>query len=457
MRVVLILLSLLALLNTIYNATLPLYIDEAYYYLWSQRLDFSYFDHPPMVAYLMYIFSFLGDSEAALRMVTIFCMSGAGLFVYLLAREVHGREVALWAFMIAITLPAVTMGYTIVTPDSPLILFFAGALYFSLLALRDDRLGDYFLAGVFIGFALMSKYTAVLIYGVLGLYIIFKEPKKLLSPKAWLAIVVSILVFSPVIFWNYFHDWISFGFQYKHGSSEEFQIHWNKFFEFFGGQFLVFSPIFFGASFVAAWKISDFLKDKNRFFIAISFLSPLAFFLYKALFARLELNWGVIAFIGGAILTANYLYQRGLKKVFIAGLVLSLIIGLVIKFPLFFGLEGKLNPHNRIFGYKELATHLKEIKKPQEFVFADHLTRAAILEYYLKERVFIPVSTRPSQYTYWDAGINFSRFNGVLASKDERFDELSKIYKSVERLPKFTAQKSGFESREFFIYRVANP
>ena len=58
-----------ALANIAYNATLPLHYDEAYYWVWTQRLDFSYFDHPPMIAWLLWIVGRLGQTEAILRLV----------------------------------------------------------------------------------------------------------------------------------------------------------------------------------------------------------------------------------------------------------------------------------------------------------------------------------------------------------------------------------------------------
>ena len=57
----------IALANIAYNATLPLHYDEAYYWVWTQRLDFSYFDHPPMIAWLLWVVGQVGQTEAVLR------------------------------------------------------------------------------------------------------------------------------------------------------------------------------------------------------------------------------------------------------------------------------------------------------------------------------------------------------------------------------------------------------
>jgi hypothetical protein len=65
------------------------------------------------------------------------------------------------------------------------------------------------------GLALLSKYTAVLL-GPAGLIFIFfdKHARKwLLRPEPYLAAVIALLIFSPVIMWNGSHEWASFKFQ----------------------------------------------------------------------------------------------------------------------------------------------------------------------------------------------------------------------------------------------------
>lgn len=454
MRLTILILLVYGVLNYLYNSTLELYIDEAYYWLWSKSLELSYLDHPPMVAYIIRLFSIFGEDEASIRLSTIFCISIAALFIYLLAKEVYSQKVAFWAFFIFLFSPATTMGYTIITPDSPLIMFFSGSLYFSYLAIKTNSLKNYLLAGLFIGFALLSKYTAILIYGILFIFFIVKMPKRLLNLKPWLAILVSILVFLPVIIWNYNHNWLSFTFQYHHGSSSEFKILWNKFFEFFGGQFLVFGILFFAISLIAAIRFKEYYKDSSAFFIAVSFLFPLLFFLYKALFKKLELNWGIIAYVGGSIFVAAFLVRYNLKKLFLIGIISSILIGLVLKFPLFFGLKDRLNPQNRIFGYKDLAMYIKAIKKENEAIFADHLTTASILSYYLKERAYIPTKSRISQFSLWDKDMKYQGIQAIYVSKDEREEELKTIFSNVERLEKFRTIKDGFLTKEFYVYRV---
>lgn len=449
-------LAIFTLFNALYNITLPLYIDEAYYWLWSQYPALSYFDHPPMVAWFIKASTLFSDSVFWIRLSSVFCMSLSAWYIYKITRIVYDERSATLAMLLFLLLPATNMGYTIITPDSPLILFWSIALYHSILAFREDSWGDYLKAGVAIGMALLSKYTAVLFLGVLGIYLLLRAPKQLLSLKPWAAILIASIVFSPVLLWNAQHEWISFTFQYKHGTGEAWVLHWKDWLEFFGGQFITYSPVFFAILLWACWRYKTWWADNGALLLALSFLFPMLFILYKGLWTRMELNWGIIAFIGAIPLTAHFLREKNLQKITWAGITLSVLLVLGMKFPLLVGLEGKNNPQNRIFGYKEVAEHIAPMLEEKDRVFADHLTLASILTYYLpqQKRVSIPTESRFSQFSYWDKGIVFSNMQGIYVSKDDRKGELDNIFKSVQRLPEFEAKKEGFKTRRFFLYRV---
>ena len=143
-----------------------------------------------------------------------------------------------------------------------------------------------------------------------------------------------------------------------------------------------------------------------------------------------------------------------MKKTLYIGLALSLVLMMVMRFPLAFGLEGKKNPHNRLFGYEEVARHIQPLAG--ESVFADHLTLASSLTYYLKKDVYIPTETRKSQFDWWQKGMDFSQTKGIYVSKTDHLEELKTIWKNVELLEIYTAHKQGYSDKLFYIYKVSN-
>jgi len=443
--------------HAVYNVRLPLHPDEAYYWLWSRHLALSYYDHPPLTAYLIRLFTLFNTSEFTVRLAAVFCMGVATIYTYLLAKKIFNEKTAVYSVVMLVSLPATNMGFTIVTPDAPLMMFWAVSMYYAYLALTENNTAYYILAGISIGFLLLSKYTSILFLGTLFLFLMFKMPKKLLDLKAWGAIAIAFLVFSPVIFWNYQHDWISFAFQYHHGTTDAFRLRFDSFFEFLGGQFLVFGLLFFPLLLWGTLRYRLFYRDLGQFYLFSFFLFPMAFFLYKSLFKKMHLNWGAIAVISGIMLCAYLIDHLKLKKIFAYGVAISFLMTLLIQFPQMFFLPPKFNMLNRLYGPKKAVKQLQRYIKPGDALFADHLRRASMLSFYTKgnPRVFIPTQSRFSQFNLWDKGAPFSKMKGIYFSKIPKYEELKKIFGSAQLLKREVFHREGFKKRTFYVYRVA--
>lgn len=445
---------LYAVFSAIYNAFLPIYVDEAYYYLWSKRLALCYLDHPPMVAYAIRLFTLFGDSVWQIRLVNVFCFFGAAFFVFKSTEYLFDKKSAFYAFLIFVSSPAVTIGLTITTPDSLLVFFWAASFYFAVRAFFGNKRLDFALAGALGGAALASKYTGILLFFSYFLFIVFKRARLFADFRVYLAVICALLVFLPVIIWNIQNGFESFAFQYGHGTaSVETPINFAFNAEFLGGMFAVFGPVFFGVLLYLFAK-KEFYKDEKLFFVLLPALFTLLFFLYKGLYKKMELNWAAPAFISASLVVGVYIAKNNMKKTLIVGLALSLFIGSVARFPLAFGLSGAQNPHERLFGYEEVASKITQLGGGD--VFADHLTLAAVLSYHLKKDVYIPTSTRKSEFDRWQKGIDFASKSGLYVSKDDRLSELKSIWKNAELIEEFKAHKDGFRDKTFYIYRVSN-
>jgi len=442
--------------HAIYNVSLPLHPDEAYYWLWSRHLDLSYYDHPPLIAYLIKLFTLVKTSEWSVRLAAVFCMGIATMYTYLLAKKIFDDKTALYAVLMLLSLPATNMGFTIVTPDAPLMMSWAISMYYAYLALSEDANAYYILAGISIGLLLLSKYTSVLFLGSLFLFLLLKMPKKLLDVKAWFALAIAFMLFLPVIWWNYQHDWISFAFQYHHGTTNAFRPRFDTFFAFLGGQFLVLGLLFFPLIVWGACRFRLFKENFGEFYLFSFFLFPMVFFFYKALFKKMSLNWGAVAVISGMIICAHLIVRLNLKKIFLSGLALSILMTLLVQFPGLFFLPPKFNMLNRLYGPKEAVKQLQEYIKPGDVLFADHLRRASMLSFYTRghPRVFIPTPTRFSQFNLWDKGISFSHMKGIYFSKRPNKKELEKDFGSAQLLKKMVFSKQGFRKTIFYAYRV---
>ncbi|MGZ8547650.1 MAG: ArnT family glycosyltransferase [Sulfuricurvum sp.] len=444
-----------ALLAIAYNTYLPFFEDEAYYWLWSHHLALSYYDHPPMIAYLMKVFTTFGDAVWQIRMINIFCFFGAGFFIYKTARYLFDETTALYAFLIFIFSPAVTMGLTITTPDSPLAFFWTASLYFTAKAFFEGKTKDFIIAGALGGAALLSKYTGILLFMSYFVFIASYRPKLFVSKKLYLAIASGLIVFSPVIIWNIQNDFSSFLFQYHHGTANsEVLIGFKHDLELLGGAFGIFGPLFF-VLLLYIFTQKEFYKNERLFFVLSITMLTLLFFLYKGLYKKMELNWVAPAFASASIVVGYFIAKYDMKKTFIVGMIISLLAGGIMRFPLFFGLEGARNPHNRLFGQEELAKHLEHFT--HENIYTDYLTMASALTYYLKKEVYIPTQTRKSQFDTWQQGYDFGSKPGIYVARESgKLDELKTIWSHAILIEEYTVHKKGFKDKTYYIYKVSN-
>lgn len=191
-----ILIFVLLIFRIILSFKLQFHPDEAYYWLWSKNLDFSYFDHPPMIAYFIKLTTIFSNSEFFVRFSTIICYLIFNFILYKLAKEMFNEYVGYLSLAIFNTFPANALGF-IITPDIPLMLFTILFLYFSFIALEKDEPKYWYLSGIVCGFGLLSKYNAVLlIISIFFVILLVKEYRKFLFTKyLYLSILLSLIFF----------------------------------------------------------------------------------------------------------------------------------------------------------------------------------------------------------------------------------------------------------------------
>jgi dolichol-phosphate mannosyltransferase len=203
-------------LRLIYADQVELLPEETYYWNYSRHLAFGYLDHPPMVGWLIGAgTAVFGDTEFGVRIGALCCGAVASLFLYRLTRNLFGEASALVAVLLAQTLPFFFLAGMLMTPDAPLTAAWAAALYFLERALIGGRTEAWWRAGLCLGLGLLSKYTI----GLLGLSMFIfmlldsRSRRWFRRWEPYGAVLLALVVFSPVIIWNYQNDWASFAFQ----------------------------------------------------------------------------------------------------------------------------------------------------------------------------------------------------------------------------------------------------
>ncbi len=210
-------------------ATLPVTGDEAFFYWWGVYPDWGYFDHPPMVGWLIALMrATLGDSLWSIRLPVLLLPLALGAALWWALKPVD-RLRAAWAVLFFWLAPLNWLN-VLITTDTPLIFWSALSAAALLRAERRaqfDRAacGLYALSGLFLGAAFLSKYFSVLLGFAYLVYFVLYRRERL----AGLALLVLCALPGPAIniAYNMTHGWSNIMFNvYNRNQTEVFE--WRK-------------------------------------------------------------------------------------------------------------------------------------------------------------------------------------------------------------------------------------
>src|SRR2546428_362436 len=190
----------------IIGATIPLIDDEAYYWLWAHHLDWSYLDHPTMIAYVVFLTARFGDDAIWIRLGALVLGAATTYALFLLGRELFSARTGFIAAVLFQIVPLLTGSGLLATPDGPLFLAWTLALRYVWQALhgRPRRWAD---AGIVVGLGLLSKLYMVFLAAGLLIFLLFYGRRWLRRAEPYLATGIAAILFLPVLYWNAVHHW----------------------------------------------------------------------------------------------------------------------------------------------------------------------------------------------------------------------------------------------------------
>lgn len=204
------------MLRLVYLGLAQLLPDEAYYWQYAQHMDLSFYDHPPMVAWIIWLGTkIIGQNEFGVRIGAFICGLITMGYLYALARNLYSKSTGMRAIMLLSVLPFGFASGLAMTPDAPLIAAWAATLYYMERALVAGQRIAWLGMGIAFGLGLLSKYTLGLL-GIAALVFVILDPtarRWMRRPYPYLSAILALLLFSPVIIWNFENNWVSFLFQ----------------------------------------------------------------------------------------------------------------------------------------------------------------------------------------------------------------------------------------------------
>ncbi|MCZ4410462.1 glycosyltransferase family 39 protein [Cryomorphaceae bacterium 1068] len=448
--------------------------QDAYYHFYGEHLSLSYFDHPGMIGYILRLFTTIfGKTVLVVKLADFFITSLTLLSFYSLGSVFLSKP----RLNAGLALVGTTVFISILsfnsTPDVPLLLFWTLSLICLSKAIFENKKWYWLLAGLAMGLAFDSKYTAVLLQiGLLGFLLFSNRHRKLLlSPWVWASLIISALVTFPVWYWNYQNDFASFLFQSsdRTGSISKFEVKPEYFFGAIGHQVLLLLPILFISFFTLLYKhikkaVTKFKlpSDKTLFLLAFFLPTFLGFFLLTPIY-WVKLNWMMPSYITGILLTAMVIKKKQVKTHMYFAAVIHVLLSLEILFYLV-----PIKVDDTWVGWPELVEKAEALqnKYPNTFLFSDDgYKTTACMTFYSDQKIYaqniIGKQALHSDYI----GDDLSKLRGkdaLFIDSDNSFTNknkrgqhsilLDRYFSNVTELSPIIIQTHGKETRKFWVY-----
>ena len=375
-----------------FSAALPVTADEAYFILWGRSPALGYYDHPPMVGWLLAPLAALGDAPWLLRLPAVLLAPLAALMLRAALHRWFGadEDTADLAALALLLVPA-NVWNVLITTDTPLVLFSTAALLAFARAAKEDSGRMFFAAGVLLGLAFLAKYFAVL----LGLaFLVWAVLAR--KPRAFLLVFLGGLPFGLLnLYWNYEACWCNVMFNAINRHEGD------------GSGWSLATPGLYALSLAYlaapllwfAWRGRGRLREAwgrpGERALLLAWLVPLAVFAALSPVKRIGLHW-LLSFLPALVATAALAFSRAALTASVRWFALlaalhAIPIGVVAALPLdtwkSAPLLSKIYPRLVFPGRIAELTAAVAPDLAGKALATDSYASAALLEYHLRRPV----------------------------------------------------------------------
>jgi len=261
-------------LHLLLSVGIELSPDEAHYALYGLHLDWSYYDHPPLVGWVQWLPAHWPQFDWTLRLIPMMCWALSALLLVRLNQtfkaflqtaqdlvmdgvpKAHEHETGLSGVSSPLLLISLSpllhlLGIALV-PDTLLMPLVCAIMLVSWRLINahnassvqdQSHLGAWCMLGLLLGLAGLSKYTAVVMAFSVALVLFKGLGLSVLKQKGlWLSVLLASFMILPVLYWNWLNHWISFAYQFGHASGQQSWV-FRKSFAYFLVLVLAYGPL----------------------------------------------------------------------------------------------------------------------------------------------------------------------------------------------------------------------
>jgi len=454
-----------------------LFSEEAQYWLWSKNLSYSYYSKPPLIAFVNFLStSVLGNTEIGVRINAIIIGLILPILVYRFAYTLFkNHHIAFTSALILMAMPFYHYISLFFTTDSLVALFWLLTMMYFYAASEKNKVNDWIWAGCFLGLAIMSKYSALLFYPVVFLYVLFFKKHLFKNKGLYVFTAVSVILCIPILFWTIKYDSVNLKHVLTLIGGHEKTLPVEKgilnILEYIGGQILILSPLLLlpACIFMLRKKGQGIFKPYS---LQIQYLFfPLLFvwlLILPIAYKRIGVNWLSFAYATVPILL-GYLYSKYFNfrylKIYI-GVTLVLLVLIVnpVLFD-FFGMSNvysaKNDPLNRMYGWKGLGEKvsglINDSADTNVFIMSNNYHIASQLAFYTvnnPQTYCINTGQRMNQFDMWPGLEQFENkgYNAIYVSKKEAPQELLNSFEKMDIYTHYSVFYRNKYPIKFHIY-----
>ena len=472
---------------------LDLVYDEAQYWDWTRHLQFSYYSKGPLIAWIIKFWtSIFGDTQFGVRIGALVNSTVTqGILWFGMAKLLKRPVAAMWAVVLANTIPLFLASGILMTTDSPLLVCWVTALFAVYAASENpERKLPYFVFGAALAFGILAKYMMLAMIGVVAIFSIGLWRHKMLSKvfvKRMLIATVAgtILGFVPILIWNMQNNWVGFrhvaklaGVDTRSVSKPFFRF--DVFPEYIGAQIGLLTPWWFAFLIFGGWNAlkqgwtkkgaeelnGDGSRIREALLLSTGFWMLWTFFIFWSFHTRIYPNWSAMSYAAGIMLAAIAVEKGdvwGKTAAVIRGRRIPIRkTGVIIGIFLFVFMHSmgqlpfrsrSINPAMRLMGWTDMGKKLQELtdsmpNPDKVFYFSDRYGVTANLAFYAPgqpQAFCADFGRRKAQYDLWETPQDKKGWDAIFVRhKPVDLKPLKKLFDTVEVIEYQTTHSNGY-------------
>ena len=361
-------------LGILQAAFLGLHFDEAYYWLYSRNLAWGYFDHPPLMAVLIFGGTKLFGGYLGVRFFFVLLSSVSFILLWDMVKPYSGSSLIFWLMVFSVGLWIPYTFYAV--PDGPLFFFAILFLWLYKKYLQKPTWGIVFALAIAAAGLIYSKY-----HGFLLLLFVFLSNWKLIKErKAWVLVLMTLVLMIPHFLWQFENQFPTFRYHLvdSHQTAYKFDVTLN----YLLGVILLTGPFLGWLFLYSAFKYRTSGSWEKA--LKYVFIGVFLFFFFVTFGGDIELHWPLIAYIPMFILAFAYIiknerWQKLVKKVGIIGF----FVFLAIRIYLIVGASTcPVDAIRNMAGWKNEMAILQKEAGDRPVVFSESYQKASLYAFY---------------------------------------------------------------------------